>query len=158
MDELIVVGVDPGLGGAFAAVSDSRLVGLWDMPIEVMSLSSKKRNRVNAAGVAALMKDIGRYGSVRVVIELVHAMPQQGVSSVFSFGDSFGVLRGVMAALNLPCQFVTPQQWKKKMGCLGKDKDYTRTRALELYPSADLLLKKHVDRADALLMALSTLS
>jgi crossover junction endodeoxyribonuclease RuvC len=99
------------------------------------------------------MRSIAAQGRTRVVIEEVHAMPKQGVASTFRFGAAFGVAVGVIQATGLPMEFVQPAQWKKRAGVLRTAKDYARTRALELYPHADLARKRDQGRADALLIA-----
>ncbi|MFM6207166.1 hypothetical protein, partial [Planktothrix sp.] len=89
-----------------------------------------------------------------IILESVHAMPGQGVSSMFSFGLGYGVWLGIVAALNVPIEFVTPQAWKKYYS-LGPDKEASRVKALQLFPSqaSELKLKKHHGRAEALLLA-----
>ena len=80
-------------------------------------------------------------------------MPGQGVSSMFGFGVSYGILQGVIASLGIPSVLVTPQRWKKAAGLMGKPKDYARTLAQRLYPAAELSRKKDIGRADAILIA-----
>jgi len=145
-----VIGIDPGLTGALAVldrVYDGKVV-VADMP--VMAKGIGKKMQCNAAELAQLP---GHYRPAQVWLEQVGAMPGQGVSSMFSFGESFGVIRGVVAALGVPLELVRPAAWKRRFGLLKADKDVARTRAIELYPLLPLSRKKDVGRADALLIA-----
>lgn len=150
---MIVIGIDPGVSGAIAVLGEG-VPALHDMP--TMAKGRGKKRQVNAAALADLLIAARESGDgVLVMLEQVGAMPGQGVSSMFGFGESFGAVRGACAALRLPLQLVTPQQWKRRFGLIGADKDLARTRAVELYPdvSAQLARKKDVGRADALLIA-----
>ncbi|MFK0570598.1 hypothetical protein [Endozoicomonas sp.] len=88
-----------------------------------------------------------------VYLEQVHAMPKQGVTSMFNMGRSFGAIEGVISTINLPLTYITPVTWKRRARLIGKEKDVSRTRALELYPAAPLTRKKDHNRADAILIA-----
>ncbi len=145
---MITIGIDPGLYGAIAILNEDKFVEVYDMPV-MHKGEGVVKNQVNAAGVANILR---KFPSASVVIELVNAMPGQGVSSVFSLGDSFGSLRGVTAALGLPVTFVHPIKWKKYY-TLTSDKEIARAKAINMYPNAELGLKKHSDRAEALLLA-----
>lgn len=146
------IGIDPGISGALALLDDNlALIEVMDMPIMAMG---KHKNQVNSAELGKLLaKWQSQNGTAIVYLEAVHSMPGQGVSACFNFGDSFGCIRGVCGALQIPIVLVTPQSWKKHAGLLGKDKDYARTKAQQLYPGAELGLKKHIGRADAILIA-----
>lgn len=142
-----VAGIDPGIGGAIAFVGGVDLV--FDMPVYT---ASKGNNQVNPYSLAEIL----RGGELSlVVIEKVGAMPGQGVVSMFNFGKTAGIIEGVCSALGLRIELVTPQKWKSRLGLIGKDKDYSRTLAIQKYPGmADQLsLKKHCGRADALHIA-----
>ena len=142
------LGIDPGLSGAIALLRDDlSLVAVFDMP--VMTLR-KGKNQVNAAALANIIKRPGY--TMTAYLEAVSAMPGQGVSSMFSFGTSYGIVQGVLAALGIPVVLVTPQSWKKWAGLVGKEKDYARTLAQRLYPAAELSRKKDIGRADAILI------
>jgi len=149
---MIFIGIDPGLNGAIAYfdVKDGHL-GIVDMPTFEVKRNNKIKREINPAGVAHELEvcDVGG-----VVLERVGAMPGQGVSSVFSFGRSTGVIEGVLAAYELPVTIVTPQAWQKAAGVRG-GKDGSRMRACELFPNfANLFARKKDDgRADAALMA-----
>ena len=144
------MGVDPGLGGAFA-MFDSSLDFLLvaDMPIKPLSNGKKA---VCAASVADI---VGAWEPDIALIERVHAMKGQGVSSCFNFGTSYGVLQGVVAAHRIPVHLITPQEWKKHHR-LGRDKDAARGAAARLFPKqADLFSRVRDDgRAEAALLAL----
>ena len=92
---------------------------------------------------------------VRVVIEQVAAMPGQGVTSMFNFGQSFGILKGICSAMQLPMYFVRPAKWKKYFGLINSQKDASRTKAIEMFPyfSSHLSKKKDSNKADAILIA-----
>lgn len=143
------IGIDPGITGAVAILADDlSLVDLFDMPIMALS---KGKNQVNASGLATILKVDSQPSTA--YLEAVSAMPGQGVSSMFSFGTSYGIVQGVLAALSIPVVLVRPQVWKTRAGLKGKDKDMARTLAIRLYPTADLSRRKDIGRADALLIA-----
>lgn len=142
------IGIDPGVMGAMAVLDDKfRCIELHDMP--TMPLG-KKHLQINAAALADLFN---HYPPCHVYLEEVHAMPKQGVSSTFNFGTSYGVVQGVCGALDFPLILVRPAAWKKSARLVGKPKDAARTLAQHLYPEQNLSLKKHLGRADALLIA-----
>jgi crossover junction endodeoxyribonuclease RuvC len=154
-DRKLIIGIDPGaVSGAVAALwADNReFFATDDMPTMV----SGKHNMINPAALADLLQ--GYWGSSpdgieMVYVERVSSMPGQGIASTFGFGVSFGIIQGVIAALQFPMTLVTPQAWKKRAGLLGKEKDEARTLMQRLYPKAPLSLKKHVGRADAIAIA-----
>ena len=147
------IGIDPGISGAIAIVSDDG-VELFDMPI--VPKSSGKGNEVDCVNLSMILHT-QKYNSnlSTVYVEKVHAMPGQGVTSMFGFGRSLGVVEGVLAALEMPYVFVNPQKWKRLAGLQGKKKHYSVTVASKLYPRVadQLTRKKDVGRADALLIA-----
>ena len=152
---MTILGIDPGITGAiyFNTVEGKIVV---DMPI--MAKTSGKGNQINPYELTSLLiqPPIDRLTGIKAAyLESVHAMPGQGVSSVFSFGKSVGTIEGVLAALNIPLVMVTPQRWKKNAKLIGKDKDAARTLAIQLYPelSDRLSRKKDIGRADAILIA-----
>ena len=93
--------------------------------------------------------------NIKVVIEQVSAMPGQGVTSMFNFGQSFGILKGICSAMQLPIYFVRPAKWKKYFNLINSEKDASRTRAIEIFPyfSSNLSKKKDSNKADAILLA-----
>lgn len=142
------IGIDPGATGAVATISPTGITFV-DCPI----IKVKGRTKPNPTLMAMELKKLATPNSI-VIIENVHAMPNQGVVSMFSFGMGYGVWLGIIAALNIPVEFVTPQLWKKYYS-LGSDKEASRVAALQLFPnqSENLKLKKHHGRAEALLLA-----
>ena len=92
---------------------------------------------------------------VVVVIEQVSAMPGQGVTSMFNFGQSFGVLKGICSAMQLSMHFVRPAKWKKYFNLIKTEKDASRTKVIEIFPyiSSQLSRKKDSNKADAILIA-----
>ena len=162
---MYTVGIDPGQTGALVLMNDDQEIQMmFDMPVETYSTikggkrKGKGKHRVDAyvlgQWLAGWREDaLANDQRLLVNVEQVNAMPGQGVTSMFSFGDSFGVIRGVVGALELPVAYVTPQQWKKEAGLLNKDKDCARTLAKQLYPKEELHLKKHIGRADAIHIA-----
>jgi crossover junction endodeoxyribonuclease RuvC len=147
------LGIDPGISGALALLDENRLVDVADMP--VMRLG-KNKSQVNAAELAKILhlwQQVSCPICPSAYLELVSAMPKQGVTSMFNFGVSLGVIEGVLAALSIPVFMVTPASWKKRAGLTGKDKEAARTLAQQLYPAAELGMKKHIGRADAILIA-----
>ena len=93
--------------------------------------------------------------NVRVIIEQVSAMPGQGVTSMFNFGQSFGILKGMCSAMQLSMYFVRPAKWKKYFNLINSEKDASRTKAIEIFPyiSTQLSRKKDANKADAALIA-----
>jgi crossover junction endodeoxyribonuclease RuvC len=149
---MITIGIDPGLSGAIAFLSDGKFLTVQDMPITAKGSGSVK-NEVDPAGVVSILR---RYApvdeAIMVVIERVNAMPGQGSSSIFSLGDSFGCVRAAVAACRFEMVYLTPTSWKKHFS-LTSDKEMCRAAAIRMFPEAPLNLKKYVDRAEALLMA-----
>ncbi len=146
------IGIDPGITGALTLLNDQKdfkCLDIQDMP--VMTFSGKKQC-VNAAELSKIIESWLVSDTV-AFLERVSAMPGQGVTGMFNFGMSYGMIQGVLAALEIPLTLVSPSVWKKSAGLTGKDKDYARTLAIQLYPGLDLGLKKHIGRAEALLIA-----
>jgi len=148
-----VIGIDPGISGAISLFSKfpNTLHDVVDMPtLEVDSGKTKKRH-ISAAGLRDILVC---YPEAHVVIEKVGAMPGQGVSSMFNFGRSAGIIEGVVAAFRMPHTYVTPATWTKAVG-RAAGKDASRMRAMELFPTRAELFKRAKDdgRADAALIA-----
>jgi crossover junction endodeoxyribonuclease RuvC len=142
---MTVFGIDPGASGAIAVVSGRQLIDVLDMPHHDGVVS------------APLLADfvLEHYdGQAEAWLEAVHAMPKQGVSSSFKFGDAFGTVKGVMGALRIPLHLITPAKWKRAAG-LSADKSASRRRACELWPDhSDLFARVKDDgRAEAALLA-----
>ena len=123
-----------------------------------MTDGKKKKKQVNGAQIYnEILKKINQKDkqNIRVVIEQLSAMPGQGVTSMFNFGQSFGILKGICSAMQLPMYFVRPSKWKKYFGLIKSEKDASRTRAIEMFPyfSSHLSKKKDSNKADAILIA-----
>ena len=149
-----ILGIDPGLSGAIAVMEDNKVLNLFDIP--VMSEGKKNKRQLNSALLVSLLKEnIVSHEEVAVVVEQVNAMPGQGVTSMFNFGQTFGAIKGVCAALDLPIFFVRPSKWKKHFELINSSKDSSRTKAIEMYPklSNQLTKKKDVNKSDAILIA-----
>ena len=148
-----VIGIDPGISGAISVFDwkTRSLLEVIDMPtLEVDSGKTKKRH-INAVSLANYLEG---FTDTHVVIEKVGAMPGQGVTSMFNFGRSAGIIEGVVATLEMPHTYVTPAAWTKAVG-RAAGKDASRMRAMELFPSQADLFKRAKDdgRADAALIA-----
>ena len=149
-----IIGIDPGLSGAIAVLQDKKVLNLFEMP--VMAEGKKNKRQLNSALLVDIIKDnISFDEDIAVVVEQVNAMPGQGVTSMFNFGQTFGAIKGVCAALNLPIFFVRPSKWKKYFELINSTKDSSRTKAIEMYPSLSnqLSKKKDVNKSDAILIA-----
>ena len=150
-----IIGIDPGLNGAIAILEDNKVLDILDMP--VMPEGKKNKRQLNSAQLVKYIKDNldEKSKEIIVVVEQVNAMPGQGVTSMFNFGQTFGAIKGICAALGLPIFFVRPAKWKKYFGLINSSKDASRTKAIEMYPSISdqLSKKKDVNKSDAILIA-----
>jgi crossover junction endodeoxyribonuclease RuvC len=149
-----IIGIDPGLSGGIAILKNNKVLNIFDMP--VMPEGKKNKRQLNSAMLVTLIKEnIGNDEEAIVVVEQVNAMPGQGVTSMFNFGQTFGAIKGVCAALELPIFLVRPAKWKKYFELINSSKDSSRTKAIEMYPtlSSQLAKKKDVNKSDAILIA-----
>ena len=153
---MLIIGIDPGLSGSICFLINGKILDVIEMP--TMTEGKKNKRQVNGSQVFnEITKRTKEYqkNQIRVVIEQVSAMPGQGVTSMFNFGQSFGVLKGVCTAMQLPMYFVRPAKWKKYFNLINSEKDASRTRAIEIFPSfsSSLSKKKDSNKADAILIA-----
>jgi len=152
---MLIIGIDPGLSGSICFFKDGRILEVIEMP--VMTEGKKNKKQVNGAQIynEFFKRIIKKEDEIRVVIEQVSAMPGQGVTSMFNFGQSFGILKGICSAMQLPMFFVRPAKWKKYFNLINSQKDASRTRAIEIFPyfSTQLSKKKDSNKADAILIA-----
>ena len=152
---MLIIGIDPGISGSICFFKDGRILEVIEMP--VMTEGKKNKKQVNGAQIYnEFLKRINKKeDEIRVVIEQVSAMPGQGVTSMFNFGQSFGILKGICSAMQLPMFFVRPAKWKKYFNLINSQKDASRTRAIEIFPyfSTQLSKKKDSNKADAILIA-----
>ena len=150
-----VIGIDPGLDGAIAVLDETGdIIQVYDMPTVEVKVNGSTKRKVAPAAIASELRMYTVDGKCRAVIEQVSAMPGQGVTSMFTFGRSLGVLEGVLAGMGIPYELVTPSTWVKKMR-VAPGKGGSRQRAMELWPmDADLFKRVKDDgRADASLIA-----
>ena len=153
---MLIIGIDPGISGSICFLDNGKILDVIEMPI--MTDGKKNKKQVNGSQVYnEISKRINTFekNQIRVVIEHVSAMPGQGVTSMFNFGQSFGILKGICTAMQLPMYFVRPAKWKKYFNLLNSEKDASRTRAIEIFPyfSSQLSRKKDSNKADAILIA-----
>jgi len=149
-----ILGIDPGVNGAAALISETgRFLDVLDMPT-VLANKSSNRQMVNAYELAKQLRGwlLDSPAGLVAITENVNAMPDQGVASVFAFGKSYGIVLGVLAALGISTEVVAPSKWKGHYQ-LGREKDGSRELAQRMWPDAPLGLKKHHNRAEALLLA-----
>lgn len=144
-----IIGIDPGKLGAFCILCNGE-VAIYDTPV----MNDGEKNQYDIRRMNELMKEAkALFPNIRAVIEQVGAMPGQGVTSMFSMGYGLGVWHSLLTANDIPFTRVTPQSWKKEFSLMKKEKGASILRAQELFPKADIRLKKHDGRAEALLMA-----
>ena len=153
---MLIIGIDPGISGSICFFKDGKILDVIEMP--TMTEGKKNKKQVNGSQIyneiCKITKDIEKQ-EIRIVIEQVSAMPGQGVTSMFNFGQSFGILKGISSAMQLPVYFVRPAKWKKYFNLLNSEKDASRTKAIEIFPyfSSRLSKKKDSNKADAILIA-----
>ena len=153
---MLIIGIDPGISGSICFFKDGKIIDVVEMP--TMIEGKKNKRQVNGAQIYnEILKRISNIEkqNIKVVIEQVSAMPGQGVTSMFNFGQSYGILKGMCSAMQLPMYFVRPAKWKKYFNLINSEKDASRTRAIEIFPyfSSQLSKKKDSNKADAILIA-----
>jgi crossover junction endodeoxyribonuclease RuvC len=153
---MLIIGIDPGISGSICFFEEGKILDVVEMP--TMTEGKKNKKQVNGAQIYnEITKRINKAekNNTRVIIEQVSAMPGQGVTSMFNFGQSFGILKGICSAMQLPMFFVRPAKWKKHFNLINSEKDASRTRAIEIFPyfSPQLSRKKDSNKADAILIA-----
>ena len=153
---MLIIGIDPGISGGICFFEDGQVREILDMP--TMAEGKKNKRQINGPQIYnELSFRIEKFHKkdIVVVIEQVSAMPGQGVTSMFNFGQSFGVLKGICSAMQLSTHFVRPAKWKKYFGLIKTEKDASRTKVIEIFPyiSSKLSRKKDSNKADAILIA-----
>ena len=154
---MLIIGIDPGISGSICFFNDGKILDVIEMP--TMNDGKKNKKQVNGSQIFnEISKRINTLEKkqIKVVIEQVSAMPGQGVTSMFNFGQSFGgILKGICSSMQLPMYFVRPAKWKKYYNLINTQKDASRTRAIEIFPyfSSQLSKKKDSNKADAILIA-----
>ena len=153
---MLIIGIDPGISGAICFFENGKILDVVEMP--TMTEGKKNKRQVNGSQVyneiSKKIKQVDKK-DIKVIIEQVSAMPGQGVTSMFNFGQSFGILKGMCSAMRLPMYFVRPVKWKKYFSLINSEKDASRTKAIEIFPyfSPNLSKKKDSNKADAILIA-----
>ena len=153
---MLIIGIDPGISGSICFFQDGLIKDVVEMPTMIEGKKNKKQ--VNGSQIfneiSEKIKKMDKK-NIKVVIEHVTAMPGQGVTSMFNFGQSFGILKGICSAMQLSVYFVRPAKWKKYFNLINSEKDASRTRAIEIFPyySSHLTRKKDSNKADAILIA-----
>ena len=153
---MLIISIDPGISGSICFFEDGKIIDVIDMPTMIDGKKNKKQ--VNGAQIYnEISRKINQVDKreLKVVIEHVSAMPGQGVTSMFNFGQSFGILKGICSAMQIPMYFVRPAKWKKYFNLINSEKDASRTKAIEIFPyfSSNLSKKKDSNKADAILIA-----
>ena len=142
---MLIIGIDPGISGSICFFQDGKIVDVVEMP--TMTEGKKNKKQVNGSQIFnEISEKIEKLDKkeIKVVIEQVSAMPGQGVTSMFNFGQSFGILKGICSAMQLPMYFVRPAKWKKYFNLINSEKYSSITRAIEIFPyfSGHLYRKK----------------
>ena len=153
---MFIIGIDPGISGSICFFEEGKIIDVVEMPN--MTEGKKNKKQVNGAQIyneiSNRIKNMEKK-DIKVIIEQVSAMPGQGVTSMFNFGQSYGILKGICSAMHLPMYFLRPAKWKKYFNLLNSEKDASRTKAIEIFPyfSSQLARKKDSNKADAILIA-----
>lgn len=153
-----VLGIDPGHSGALVLL-DMR-VTRSEAELEFADMPTAKSGRGGRPQVieAVVADTVRRFQPEHALVENVHSFPAQGVASVFAFGLSYGVVRGVLAGLGVPVTLIEPPKWRRLVELpVGADKDAARARAAQLFPAYSYHFSKtaYSGRADAALIALA---
>ena len=147
---MLIIGIDPGISGSICFFEDGKILDVIEMP--TMAEGKKNKRQVNGSQIyneiSIRIKQIEKK-NIKVIIEQVSAMPGQGVTSMFNFGQSFGILKGICSAMQLSLYFVRPAKWKKYFNLINSNKDASRTKAIEIFPyfSHNLAKKKGLQQS-----------
>ena len=153
---MLIIAIDPGISGSICFFEDGKILDVIEMP--TMADGKKNKRQVNGSQIfneiSKRIEGIEKK-DIKVIIEQVSAMPGQGVTSMFNFGQSFGILKGLCSAIQLSMVFVRPAKWKRYFNLINSEKDASRTKAIEIFPyfSSNLAKKKDSNKADAILIA-----
>lgn len=149
-----VVGIDPGARGAVAILDyEGNLIEVWDVPTVEIKTGKTVKKRISPEMFAAELRNW--QDAAHCYTEKVGAMPGQGTSSMFQFGESLGIIRGIMAGMAIPTTLVTPQVWKRDMK-LPVGKEWSRQRAAQMWPkhAKEFARVKDDGRAEAALLGM----
>ena len=153
---MLIIGIDPGISGAICFFENGEIKDVIDMPS--MAEGKKNKKQINGSQLfnelEIRVKDLQKK-NIAVVVERVSAMPGQGVTSMFNFGQSYGVIKGICSAMQLPIFFISPSKWKKYYNLIKTSKDASRAKVIEIFPyiSSKLQKKKDSNKAEAILIA-----
>ena len=153
---MLIISIDPGISGSICFFEDGKILDVVEMPTMIEGKKNKKQVNGSQIYNEILKRTIKMdKKNIKVIIEQVSAMPGQGVTSMFNFGQSFGILKGICSGMQLPMYFVRPAKWKKYFNLINSEKDASRTKAIEIFPyfSTNLSKKKDSNKADAILIA-----
>ena len=147
---MLIIGIDPGISGAICFFENGEVKEIIEMP--TMADGKKNKKQINGTQIYnEILRRIRNFSKkdIFVVIEQVSAMPGQGVTSMFNFGQSFGVIKGICSAMQLSTYFIRPVKWKKYFGLIKSEKDASRTKAIEIFPyiSSNLSKKKRCQQS-----------
>jgi len=153
---MLIIGIDPGISGAICFFENGEVKDVMDMP--TMAEGKKNKRQLNGRQIFnEISSRINNYDlkNINIIVEQVSAMPGQGVTSMFNFGQSFGIIKGICSAMQLPIFFVRPAKWKKHFDLINSQKDASRTKAIEMFPKISTILskKKDANKAEAILIA-----
>tara|TARA_B100001250_G_scaffold245321_1_gene210926 strand:+ start:358 stop:852 length:495 start_codon:yes stop_codon:yes gene_type:complete len=153
---MLIIGIDPGISGAICFFENGEVKDVMDMP--TMAEGKKNKRQINGRQIFnEISSRINNYDlkNINIIVEQVSAMPGQGVTSMFNFGQSFGIIKGICSAMQLPIFFVRPAKWKKHFDLINSQKDASRTKAIEMFPKISTILskKKDANKAEAILIA-----
>ena len=153
---MLIIGIDPGISGAICFFENGEVKDVIDMP--TMADGKKNKRQINGRQIFnEISSRINSYDlkNINIIVEQVSAMPGQGVTSMFNFGQSFGIIKGICSAMQLPIFFVRPAKWKKHFDLINSQKDSSRTKAIEMFPKISSILskKKDANKAEAILIA-----
>ena len=140
---MLIIGIDPGISGAICFFENGEVREVIEMP--TMADGKKNKRQINGSQtyneISKRIKNISKK-DIFVVIEQVSAMPGQGVTSMFNFGQSFGVIKGICSAMQLSTFFIRPAKWKKYFNLIKSEKDASRTKVIEIFPYISSYLSK----------------
>ena len=142
---MLIIGIDPGISGSICFFQDGKILDVIEMP--TMTEGKKNKKQVNGRQIyneIMLIKNKFKNEKISVIVEQVSAMPGQGVTSMFNFGQSFGILKGMCSAMQLSMYFVRPAKWKKYFNLINSQKDASRTKAIEIFPYFSSNLAKNL--------------
>jgi len=140
---MLIIGIDPGISGAICFFENGEVKDVIDMP--TMADGKKNKRQINGRQIFnEISSRINSYDlkNINIIVEHVSAMPGQGVTSMFNFGQSFGIIKGICSAMQLPIFFVRPAKWKKHFDLINSQKDSSRTKAIEMFPKISSILSK----------------